>query len=336
MFSLQLGFILRPFICVRQSNGRYPQPPICAILLHMSKRTPPSRPTSLAEYQELFQDTANEDQVPPPFQAQPSDIIITPYAKSGTTWLQQIVHSLRSRGDMNFDDISRVVPWIEVSHELGIDINAPQKWQPRAFKSHANWHNIAKGARYIISIRNPKDALVSSYRFLEGWYFEPGAFSITEYAHAEFLNPPEGKGYWNHLLSWWSQRDNENVLLFSFESMKADLPRTVQRVADFIGITLDDELFDIVVRQASFDFMLAHKDRFDDYLMRKRSEQLHNFPPNSDSSKVRKGEVGSHIYELTDALHQEIDAAWQQTIQKNLGFESYAAFRQVLDAYPNK
>jgi len=42
----------------------------------------------------------------------PTDVVIAPFAKSGTTWTQQIVHCLRTRGDMDFDDISRVIPWI--------------------------------------------------------------------------------------------------------------------------------------------------------------------------------------------------------------------------------
>ena len=32
-------------------------------------------------------------------------VIITPFAKCGTTWLQQMVHSLRTGGDLDFDDI---------------------------------------------------------------------------------------------------------------------------------------------------------------------------------------------------------------------------------------
>lgn len=31
------------------------------------------------------------------FQPKSSDIIVSPYAKSGTTWLQQIAHGLRTR-----------------------------------------------------------------------------------------------------------------------------------------------------------------------------------------------------------------------------------------------
>ena len=52
----------------------------------------------------------------------PSDVVISPFAKCGTTWLQQTFHTLRTRGDMDFDDISRVVPWIETSTLLGLDL----------------------------------------------------------------------------------------------------------------------------------------------------------------------------------------------------------------------
>ena len=52
----------------------------------------------------------------------PTDVVVSPYGKCGTTWLQQTVHTLRTRGDEEFDDISRVVPWIETSTDLGIDL----------------------------------------------------------------------------------------------------------------------------------------------------------------------------------------------------------------------
>lgn len=57
----------------------------------------------------------------------PTDCVISPFGKSGTTWLQQMAHTLRTRGDMDFDDISRVAPWIESSTDLGLDLNAEQR-----------------------------------------------------------------------------------------------------------------------------------------------------------------------------------------------------------------
>ncbi|MEO1935709.1 MAG: sulfotransferase domain-containing protein [Myxococcales bacterium] len=44
----------------------------------------------------------------------PSDIFLATYPKCGTTLIQQIVHGLRTVGDMDFRDISGVVPWLGV------------------------------------------------------------------------------------------------------------------------------------------------------------------------------------------------------------------------------
>ncbi|MGE3461623.1 MAG: sulfotransferase domain-containing protein, partial [Pseudomonadales bacterium] len=133
----------------------------------------------------------------------PTDVVITPFAKCGTTWMQQIVHTLRTRGDMDFDDISRVIPWIETSTALGIDLNAEQRAEPRAFKSHLGWDVIPKGGRYINVVRDPADALVSMYKFNEGWFLEPGSVSLDEFALTGFI---EQRGYYKHLKSWWPRR----------------------------------------------------------------------------------------------------------------------------------
>ena len=289
------------------------------------------RPTTIEEYRE-FNDRiwANDSDDERTFEALPSDVIITPYGKSGTTWLQQIVHGLRSRGDMEFDDISRVVPWIEMSKHLDVDVHAPQSWQPRAFKSHQSWDDIPKGSRYIVSVRDSKDVVVSLYRFMEGWWFEPGSISIETYAREMFLSRKEGRGYWHHLLSWWPHRHDENVLLLCYEEMRRDLPRLILTVAQFIGCDLDEELMKIVTRQSSLDFMLAHKDRFDDLLIRQKTEAVGGLPPGSDSAKVRKGEVGSHRYELPPEISEALDRRWREEIEPVLGFSSYQALREAL------
>src|SRR4051812_18074909 len=129
----------------------------------------PTRPTTLEEFLNRIQHFNSEESRKRglAFQPQPTDVIISPYPKCGTTWLQQIVHGLRTRGDMNFEEITAVVPWLELAFTLGLDLEAPQPF-PRAYKSHLDWNDIPKGGRYIISIREPKDALISFYRFFEG------------------------------------------------------------------------------------------------------------------------------------------------------------------------
>lgn len=96
------------------------------------------QPTSLPEYLELrkkFRQAQSRD-IADRFSPRASDVIISSFPKCGSTWLQQIVHTLRSRGHQDFDDISSLIPWIELAEPLGLDLNADQPFEPRAFKSH--------------------------------------------------------------------------------------------------------------------------------------------------------------------------------------------------------
>ena len=286
--------------------------------------TRPARATSVEALNAKFAMMFNEEvlQHGLALKLRPSDVVITPFGKSGTTWTQQIVHCLRTAGDMDFDDISRVVPWIETSGALGINLDAEQKASPRAFKSHLAWGEIPQGGRYIVVIRDPKDALYSFYRFIEGWFFEPGSISLDDFAREFFI---KDLGYWKHLGSWWPRKDDDDVLLMAFEHMKRDLSGTIERVADFIGIKLDNELKRITEQQASLKFMQEHGDRFDDRLMREMSERVASLPAGSDSAKVRVGSVGEHVQHLSENIAAEIDAIWQQEISGTFGFPDYQA-----------
>ena len=292
--------------------------------------TEPARATSMEELGAKMALMFNEEKLKEglALELRPTDVVVTPFGKSGTTWTQQIVHCLRTRGDMDFDDISRVVPWIETSPALGLDLTAEQKANPRAFKSHLPWTIIPKGGKYIVPIRDPKDALYSFYKFMEGWFVEPGTIPLDDYARKNFM---KDRNYWKHLASWWPRRDDDDVLLMAFEHMKKDLPGTIERIAAFIGIDLDDELRAITEEHASLPFMQAHKDKFDDLLMRELSERVAGLPPGSDSAKVRAGKVGEHAQHLSQDIADELDAIWQEEITEQFGFADYASMISTLD-----
>jgi hypothetical protein len=260
----------------------------------------------------------------------PSDIVVTPFAKCGNTWLQQIAHTLRTRGDMDFDDISRVCPWIETSTDLGLDLNAEQKANPRVFKSHLDAARIPMGGRYIVACRDPQDAAFSMYKFMEGWILEPGAVSADDFVRGTFIEPGNAPGssggdYWTHLASWWARRNDSDVLFMAYEHMKEDLTGTIRKVANFMEIELDDSLLSITEEHASLPFMLENKDRFDDVMFRERSVEVSGLPADSISEKVRSGQVGESRQHLDAVVVAELDKVWRERITAPLGFDDYAA-----------
>ncbi|MCB1803977.1 MAG: sulfotransferase domain-containing protein [Candidatus Competibacteraceae bacterium] len=264
------------------------------------------------------------------FQPKSTDIIISPYAKSGTTWIQQIVHGLRTRGSMDFEEIIQVIPWIEMAFDVGIELESTQVAEPRAFKSHLTWDKVPKGARYIYAVRDPKNVLVSLYRFFEGWVFESGSITISDFAEERFCQGTLSGSYWDHVGSWWEQRENPNVLILCFEDMKTDLPKTVRRIAQFIDCDLDEELLDIVLRQSSLEFMVAHKEQFNEHLLREIRDPVCGYPRGGESSKVTMGNTNSQKYELSERIKQKLDEIWHEEIGLKFGLASYEAFREEL------
>ena len=266
----------------------------------------------------------------PTFEPRPTDVIISPYSKCGTTMLQQMFHTLRTGGDMDFDDISRVVPWLEMSPVLGIDLNLAQRAAPRGFKSHLSFTSLPPGTRYLVSLRDPKDSFMSMFRFMEGWFMEPGAISVEEFFEGWIKGRgPAGEGYFDHLLSWWAVRREPNVLLFSYRKMVADPAAHIGRLAAFIGIELDDELLELTVERTCRAWMLAHKDRFDDKLMREMSETKGGLPAGSDSAKVCSG-PGTHGDEIPSGIAARINQIWSERITAALGYSSFAELEAEL------
>jgi len=292
---------------------------------------PWGRATTLEEFKALHDHLMGTQYRQALLEPDPGDVIISPFAKSGTTWLQQIAHGLRSRGDMGFEEISFAVPCLDYPHPLGVDLNAPQGFEPRLFMTHSNWHDVPKGARYIAAFRNPKHVIVSYYRMLENWFFEPGAIDLD--AFALYFVPPDGvlDDWWLHMVSWWEQRANPAVLLLSYEEMVADLPGTVRSIAALMGIAPTDDLLDIVVRQSSRDFMLAHAHQFDERGLRRLAEQEIGLPFDSDAVKVTPG-ADKRRYRLSPEVDAAFDAVWRSQVEPRTGLASYDDLRLAVRA----
>lgn len=279
------------------------------------------RPKSIEELRHLL--PKRSMMPPPPFQADPSDIFVATYPKCGTTWMQQIVHGLRTKGSMDFEEISLAIPFIDVWFALPVDISAPQAAAPRAFKTHMTWDRVPKGARYIYVIRDPADALVSFYHFMNGVMWERDAVSIQDFAFESFFTPDQPFGhYWEHLRSFWEARTLAPMIFFIFEDMKKDLEGNVRRVANFMGLDHDEERIAVALRQSTFAFMQAHESQFDDHPATLAFCAMQGLPP-ARTTKVRTGRVGEGATVLSPEVQSELASWWKREIEQPLGIRSY-------------
>ncbi len=75
--------------------------------------------------------------------------------------------------------------------------------------------------------------------------------------------------------------------------------------------------------------MLAHKNRFDDALLRELSETMAGLPGGSESAKVCPGD-GGRLDELPSMISERIDRIWEEQITEELGYGSFAELEAAL------
>ena len=91
------------------------------------------------------------------FQPRSDDVLLSTGIKSGTAWIQQIMQGLRSRGDMDFDEIDSAIPftdfYYDFEHERDLDSAQPFE-PPRFFRTHFTYEMSIKGfGKHIVLVR---------------------------------------------------------------------------------------------------------------------------------------------------------------------------------------
>lgn len=288
----------------------------------------PSRPADIADMKARMERFSTEEGMARGLGIEilPSDIFINTYPKAGTTWVQQIVHQLRSGGDMSFGEICEVVPWLGLAYDSGIDPLDQGGYEPRVFKTHLNWSRIPKGAQYIYVVREPVATLRSFYSFFEGWMFEPGSISVAEFAAEWFMAGTGSGSYWNFIVEWWPQLANDDVLAMTYEDMIADSADAVRRVADFMGID-DASTIEVAIRNSSRSVMADNADKFDEHVLRAARDPVMGLPSGGTSHKVRAESAPVEVPEATIAA---LDAVWAEVVTPELGFVEYAEMAKAI------
>jgi hypothetical protein len=256
-----------------------------------------------------------------------SDVIVATPAKCGTTWMQQIMHQLRSGGDMTFTDIDEVVPWID--YDVGQDLDAEHKYQPRCFKTHA-WYDVCpKGGNYIVVYREPCASFYSAFNFFEGGHFQPGEITLDEFV--KYMISPNVKmrvNCFQHLLSWWPKRNDPNVLFLLYEDMLHDLESAVRAIASFMGIEVEANIT-IALKMSTFDFVKQNRGKFTFNLVSSYRNKAIGIPEEIRLQPVATGSATKRREIMDEGAKQAVQKMWDETVRKGTGFQDYSEFRDA-------
>ena len=154
---------------------------------------------------------------------------------------------------------------------------------PRMLKTHLPWDLVPKNdkCKYIYCYRNPKDVFVSLYHHTTGTIFDYQG-TIPEFWDLYLKGEVEYGSWFDHVVGWWEQKDNPNVLFLSYEDLHCNFKEKVLQIAAFTGFELSEELYELIVEECSFQTMKSNK-LIDRSVASKSGE---------NSAHIRKGTVG--------------------------------------------
>jgi aryl sulfotransferase len=210
------------------------------------------------------------------FEFRDDDIVIGTWAKSGTTWMQQIVAQLIYEGNPEIPS-QLLSPWLEfrvLDREM-IDAELAQQTQRRFIKTHLPVDALvfSEKAKYLYIGRDFPDVVWSLYNHL--YYAVDEFYEMVNDTPGRVGPPLERPGeniyefwqqllrndchpiwsFWENVRTWWEVRQLPNVMLLHFNDLKKELPGEIRRIAEFLEIPIDESKWDAIVEHCSFDWM---------------------------------------------------------------------------------
>ncbi len=210
------------------------------------------------------------------------DVVIATYAKSGTTWVQQITAQMLFGPDPDFE-VAGISPWLDLRVPPK-EVKLPEveaQTHRRVLKTHLPLDALvfSPRARYVYVGRDGRDVLWSLYnhhaKANQFWYeavndtpgrVGPPIEPPTGDVHRYFREWLEGDGYpfwpfWENVRSWWGFRGLPNVMFLHFDDLKRDMQGEMRRVASFLDIPIDGTRWEETVEYSSFDWMKRHAEK---------------------------------------------------------------------------
>lgn len=210
------------------------------------------------------------------FRFRDDDVIIATYAKSGTTWMQQILAQMLFNGDPNLA-VAEMSPWLDLRvppKQVKLPMVEAQTHR-RMLKTHLPLDALVYSpkAKYIYIGRDGRDVVWSMYNHHananQSWY---AALNDTPGRVGPPIEQPPADirqywrdwmdrdghpfwPFWENIRGWWQIRELPNVLFVHFNNLKRDMPGEMRRIARFLDIPVDETRWPDILEYCSFGWM---------------------------------------------------------------------------------
>jgi estrone sulfotransferase len=260
------------------------------------------------------------------FKARCDDIILATNPKCGTTWLKALSFAITNRSHYdsgNHPLLTRhpqeVIPTIDVEIPLNGDLTFIEKLQsPRILATHLPFSLLpesitTKGCRIVYICRDPKDAFVSRWYFVNEFFKEKPDLDV---AFNMFCEGVVNYGpYWDHCLGYWGESiaKPDRILFLKYEEIMLEPVKFVKVLASFLSapFTAEEEAAWIpeeVVRLCSLN-MLSGLNSSQAEVIQRGNVVV------KKSAYFRKGKVADWVNHISEEMARKLDCIVEEKLQ---------------------
>lgn len=275
------------------------------------------------------------------FKFRSEDVLVLTWAKSGTTWTQEIVWTMVNNPNLDNPKaeipVNARVPFVEFDMlmegapspmfleafnkacpgknlEDGMFLQMAETLSnPRILKSHLPFSlltpSLLDTSKVVAVMRNPKDVIVSYHHHcrLINVHGYVGTFEdfVQYFIDDDLVYSP----YWLHLKEVWEKRGHRNLHIMFFEDMKADIKGELRKLDAFLGTKLTEEQLENVVKHTGFGVM---RDRSKEKMV--PSTHVNADVMKKDGGFFRKGESGDWKNKFSPEMEAKVDKYIQEKL----------------------
>jgi aryl sulfotransferase len=210
------------------------------------------------------------------------DIVIATYAKSGTTWMQQIVAQMMFGPDPELS-VAEMSPWLDLRvPPKAVKLPVVEAQTHRRFlKTHLPVDALvfSPRAKYLYIGRDGRDVVWSMHHHHLNanatWYaalndtpgrvgppIEPPPTDVRQYFRDWLAR--DGHPFWpfwENVRTWWAIHALPNVRFVHFANLKSDPDGEMRGIAEFLGVSVREASWPAIREYCSFVWMKQNATR---------------------------------------------------------------------------